>query len=194
MRFLFILTLCAGAGLASQAGAVSLGDTVTCSATLNYYCKHTPILATPISAIVGAGTEFEIDYVGSANGRFTVDFSDSHLKLTALSSFQSGAGLGRVLTFGDLTHPITGITSFLITLPRGTSTSITQNDFSVNQGAITLALDGTGISKGVTIDIGLASAVAPAVPEPSTWAMMLCGFGLIGAAIRCRPRASGGFA
>ncbi|HEY1154389.1 MAG TPA: PEPxxWA-CTERM sorting domain-containing protein, partial [Pseudolabrys sp.] len=29
---------------------------------------------------------------------------------------------------------------------------------------------------------------APAVPEPATWAMMIAGFGLAGAAIRSRQR------
>lgn len=35
---------------------------------------------------------------------------------------------------------------------------------------------------------GVFSMQAPAVPEPSTWAMMLGGFGLIGAAVRYRRR------
>ncbi len=191
MRFLFILMLCVGAGLAGQAGAVTFGDTVTCSATLNFYCKNTPISATPISAVVGAGSEFEIDYVGSANGRYTVDFSDDQLTLTTLASFTNGAGLNRVLTFGDLTHPITGITSFSVILPQGTSTNITQSAFSVANGAITLNLDGLSTSKGVKINIGLASAAA--VPEPATWAMMIGGFGLAGGAIR-RRRAQLGLA
>lgn len=33
-------------------------------------------------------------------------------------------------------------------------------------------------------------AIADAVPEPATWAMMISGFGLIGGALRRRPRAS----
>ncbi len=36
---------------------------------------------------------------------------------------------------------------------------------------------------------GFPSAQAPAVPEPATWAMMVCGFGLVGGALR-RPKPS----
>jgi hypothetical protein len=186
LRFLFALMLCAGAGLAHPAGAVTFGDTVTCAATLNYYCTLT-------SATIGAGTEFRIDYVGSSSGRFLVDFSDGQLKLTTLASFAaSGSGPVRVLTFGDLTHPITGITSFAVTPPPGKNTNITQSSFSVANGAITLAMNGVTASSGVTITIGLASAppTAPA-PEPAAWAMMVCGFGMGGGMMRLRRRARG---
>ena len=37
---------------------------------------------------------------------------------------------------------------------------------------------------------GTYRGVAAAVPEPATWAMMLCGFGLVGAASRQRSRTS----
>ncbi|SNS40706.1 PEP-CTERM protein-sorting domain-containing protein [Sphingomonas laterariae] len=36
--------------------------------------------------------------------------------------------------------------------------------------------------------------VAPAVPEPATWAMMIAGFGLVGGAMRRRPRVNVSFA
>lgn len=184
MRFLFILMLCAGAALAGQAGAVSLGDTVTCGGTFPYYCKNNPV-----SAAVGTGAEFVVSYNGSANDRFTVDFSDNQLTLTSLANFVAGSAQNRVLTFGDLTHPITGITSFAVTVPPNKGTNITQSYFSVANGAIRFALDGMSASKGVTITIGLASAPPIAlVPEPATWAMMVGGFGLVGATMRRRRR------
>lgn len=39
----------------------------------------------------------------------------------------------------------------------------------------------------------LGRAVTPAVPEPSTWAMMLAGFGIVGGAMRRRQRVSVSF-
>ena len=36
----------------------------------------------------------------------------------------------------------------------------------------------------------LVNSVQPAVPEPATWAMLVAGFGLIGAALRRRPAAA----
>jgi hypothetical protein len=187
MRFLFILMLCAGAGFASQAAAVTLGDTVTCSATLNYFCKHTPVSAVPIDATVGAAAEFEIDFLHSQiPGRFTVNFSDNLLTLTTLANFETSSAAD-FLTFGDLTHPITSITSFVVTVPKNRATSFTQSDFSVADGAITFDLAGQDTSSGVTIQIGLASIPA-GVPEPASWAMMICGFGMAGGMMRHRRR------
>jgi hypothetical protein len=192
MRFLFILLLCAGAGFAGEAGAVAVGDTVTCSATLNYFCKHTPVSAAPIDATVGAAAEFEIDFLHSQiPGRFTVDFSDDMLTLTTLANFETSSAAD-ILVFGDLTHPITGITSFVVTIPKKRSTSFTQSDFSVANGAITFDLTNEDTSSGVTIQIGLASVAA--VPEPAAWAMMIGGFGLAGAMLRHRRRAKAVFA
>lgn len=39
-----------------------------------------------------------------------------------------------------------------------------------------------------TIDFFTPVGVASAVPEPGTWAMLIAGFGLMGAALRTRPR------
>lgn len=43
----------------------------------------------------------------------------------------------------------------------------------------------------VTMDNLTYSATAPGVPEPASWAMMIAGFGLAGAAMRARPRVKG---
>lgn len=51
---------------------------------------------------------------------------------------------------------------------------------------------GNGIAPGATFDLNFASwdhtIYAAAVPEPSTWALMLFGFGAIGVSIRARRR------
>ena len=43
----------------------------------------------------------------------------------------------------------------------------------------------------VTMDNLTYSVTAPGVPEPASWAMMIAGFGLAGAAMRARPRVKG---
>jgi len=49
--------------------------------------------------------------------------------------------------------------------------------------------DGIGADDGLAIDnLELAASVA-AVPEPTSWALMISGFGLVGVALRRRPRA-----
>ncbi len=54
---------------------------------------------------------------------------------------------------------------------------------------------GTGLVNG-SVTLGhseafASAAVAPAVPEPATWAMMLIGFGAIGVAMRRSRKAKG---
>jgi hypothetical protein len=46
-------------------------------------------------------------------------------------------------------------------------------------------VNGSGVFSG-TLD---GTLDAPAIPEPATWALMICGFGLAGAALRRRPKA-----
>ena len=67
-----------------------------------------------------------------------------------------------------------------------------------NQGGYTaLNLSGAGITRvqfGSTnanwVADDLSFTVGGAVPEPATWAMMITGFGLAGAALRRRPRSA----
>jgi hypothetical protein len=47
----------------------------------------------------------------------------------------------------------------------------------------------TGASNGT-----FSAAVSGAVPEPATWAMMIAGFGMTGAALRRRPTVKVSFA
>lgn len=56
-----------------------------------------------------------------------------------------------------------------------------------------LDVDAVGSDNGLAVDnlsIAAVTAAAPgAVPEPSTWAFLILGFGTVGAALRRRPRA-----
>lgn len=72
--------------------------------------------------------------------------------------------------------------------------SITTN--AINIGFNNFAV-GTGLKSGniivssTTAAFTGAGAIHPAVPEPSTWAMMLIGFGAVGAAMRRRRKTAG---
>ena len=52
-----------------------------------------------------------------------------------------------------------------------------------------VVFDGLGGGGGFELD-NVALSAASAVPEPATWAMMLLGFGLIGASLRTRRRSA----
>jgi PEP-CTERM motif len=67
-----------------------------------------------------------------------------------------------------------------------------------NGGRVTYDFGGTDSLLGVTFASSQAAfeidQIAVAVPEPATWAMMICGFGLAGAQLRSRRRAKVTFA
>lgn len=68
--------------------------------------------------------------------------------------------------------------------------SVLNNGLGVSPTASTLLISfnstgGSPYSSSATLAIG---GQAPAVPEPATWAMMLVGFGMIGATARYRRR------
>lgn len=66
----------------------------------------------------------------------------------------------------------------------------TGNRFGPNSGGWWFAVDVVN-SNGVTGAVGAGAPVLQtAVPEPATWAMMLGGFGLLGATMRRRQRAT----
>jgi hypothetical protein len=48
--------------------------------------------------------------------------------------------------------------------------------------------NGSGVGDIRQVRVGGFAGSAPAVPEPATWAMMLGGFGLLGAAMRRKSR------
>jgi hypothetical protein len=61
-------------------------------------------------------------------------------------------------------------------------------DFALGAGTYTIALHGIGAGNAwdVLLDDVRLDATAAAVPEPATWAMMLAGFGMVGAGLRRR--------
>lgn len=66
-------------------------------------------------------------------------------------------------------------------------------DYAFNDGAKRIVLSGyRGAPKGATARIDFAFGEAPkGVPEPAAWALMLLGFGLLGAGLRARRAAPG---
>ena len=87
---------------------------------------------------------------------------------------------GDVLSSFDL-NGILGTTGFAINTIEGVTFD--------NDGNIYLAAElGEGPGGGTAALIGLTLNQQGAVPEPASWAMMIAGFGLVGAAMRRRAR------
>lgn len=125
-------------------------------------------------------TLFELDLGGYAGGDYTIPGL----------SVRDGAG-----------NVLYSAANYLV---RGSNGQFSTLDFGaapLTASALTFTIDLTGLG-GDSDNIGidnvrfgqrLASAI-PAVPEPSTWAMMLVGFGLTAGAIRRRRRPTVQFA
>ncbi|MEN2784928.1 PEPxxWA-CTERM sorting domain-containing protein [Sphingomonas qilianensis] len=106
-----------------------------------------------------------------------------------LTVFSSGSGFGNnILSTGFFTNTNSAdLSTFFATLTGGSvAFSLTDVDPFDNFYDFTQGIDG-GL-----IDVGTGPVVTPVpgVPEPATWAMMLLGFGFIGAAMRRKIRVS----
>lgn len=124
-----------------------------------------------------------------------VNFDDSYL----FTIPQNGTGSGSISTsFSSAANMLT-ITGLWIndvefTVPsNGSGQYLAVSDIPILSGVLnTIRVKGTTSSLGGTYS-GTATFSAAAVPEAATWAMMLCGFGLMGATMR-RQRTSVTFA
>lgn len=141
-----------------------------------------------------------------ANNSFTIGFSDANLSnpFSEILTFTTDVGgMLNILVSTTATSPlndtdfsrafltgsgISGMVSIAQILGDPNET-LALNDFQIGPGTFTIMLQGTpGTANGAlggTVAFQ-AGAVAAAVPEPATWAMMLLGFGAIGASMRRR--------
>lgn len=149
---------------------VAVGDTVTCTSLGGFGCSAG-------SAVVGAGPEFIID-----NNYMSMDFTTNQLTVLALRNFTLGL---TVIQFGNTTDPFTGFTfasqNGFIGLDAADITMV-GNQLQIDFRGTCFACGGQ-ITTGDTLVITFAQN---AVPEPATWALLIVGFGGVGAAMRRR--------
>ena len=111
-------------------------------------------------------------------------------EFSVLSPTASGIGTGALVLNGVTLLP----TEFLASGSRFF-------DFTQSLGAgdtVTFFVDPAGSfisdSTGLSLQVTNIAPVVGAVPEPSTWLMMILGFGLVGGTLRSRRRAATGLA
>ena len=181
MRFNFAFPVIIVACLCSPAGAATLfGDTVS----INLSSSDGSTGGT-WTVVVGAGYEGQyfgsqyFDFNGGVNGDLFTLFS-SFQSSGAMFSYAPGARVIWTLTSLDFGVPLLGFTILqspnAVTIDSLTATSVT---FSYADGQ-------TAFSQGTYL-YGQFITTVSAVPEPSTWAMMLLGFAGVGF-MAYRPR------
>lgn len=169
------------------AGAMAQGFTGAPVSEQYYFpdltSPYLPTVYTPQTFVIGAGQESTIVLEGVTT--FNIDFSDTALDIvfdTVLPSPQFAAASFNGLVF----------TSPAFSSIAGVSISATSNlaGFDASRVSVVgndLRLDWSGLSYDTDTVVGLSFAVAPgAVPEPASWAMMIVGFGVVGAGLRRR--------
>ena len=132
-----------------------------------------------------------------ANFQFTISQAMTLTVSSFTNSSIGGTGIFDFTSIGLFSGFITGLNTLGTPLQTGTISSdgntkrASLNQFSLNQGNYTIAYRGTvtGPPSGVGSNITFAAGeVAPGVPEPATWGMMILGFGTIGLVLRRRGK------
>lgn len=145
-----------------------------------------------------------------ANNSFSIGFSDANLAnpFTELLAFTTDvAGVLNILfntTAEDATNNVTFTNAFLTGSGITGAVSIAEilgdpnetralNGFAIGPGTFTITIQGTpGTQNGAlggTVAFR-ANQAAAAVPEPSTWALMILGFGAVGFSMRRRRQSN----
>ena len=128
----------------------------------------------------GAGSFFVATFAVAANSNYVLSFVASQLNFgSSIRASINGADAGTLFA------PDTGWTSFSANYNSGSATSVTLRLDAGNysQSYNDFAVDDVRFTGPAPIP------TATAVPEPATWAMLLVGFGAVGAASRRRARA-----
>lgn len=184
MRFL-TSALVLGMLPVSANAAVLLGSTVTEEYRFPDLSTPYPFAEyLPQTFVVGAGQESSI--IIETVTTFNVDFGDTSLLLDFDTVLNSPSW-----TSADFNGIVFSSSSFsqLVGVELNSTTNMTGFDLSrVTLAGNELRLNFAGLGYDTDTVVGLDFAAAQAVPEPSTWAMMLLGFGFIGGAMRSGQR------
>ncbi len=191
MKKLIFGALLLSAALVTPAAAVTVIGSTNGAPTFNR-----PLAGTPPTLLSGVGTA--VSYTVTA---FTVTTSGSYsFLMTGLTpvnwdtylglhstAFNAATPLVNAIVYND-DFPSIGLSGFTAALTAGTSYFAIATGFAnTDSGRYSLEINGPG-----TVVIG--GVGQGAVPETSTWGMLIAGFGIVGAAMRRRLRATAALA
>ena len=184
-HFLAGLALIGAVFSAPASATVSLGDTVTCGG-FSFECSTE-------RATVGTGSEFGIDF-GRFGTLLLADFTTGLLTISYANNpeLPDGAPFGETfaLFFSNETNPFTFAELGNVDGVEG----LDDSSVSVDGGFVTVNLSNVTFGRDSSLQVKFDRTVTPppagAVPEPSSFAMMILGFALVGFAMRRRTTAT----
>jgi hypothetical protein len=155
---------------------------------LGFYPTTMTMAATSMAAVTSTGPQFQqLGWTGNIRfGNATSAFLDVNFANATFSFDGTGGSASLIST--DPSNPIS-YTSNVLTLP-----TFDFRDFSLAFTALSPAFTVAANGFGTPFDANIAGSFAgsdrdlnpDAIPEPSTWAMLLAGFGLVGMTARRR--------
>jgi PEP-CTERM motif len=172
MKKLLLAALAISAAFATPAAAVTfVGATTLTDPTFNRPLAGLTGLSGVGTAVHYKATTFTVAASGSYSFLMTGAGAWDTFLILYSPSFNPATGLVNALIAND-DFPSIGVSGFTTSLLAGTSyVAITTGFGNSDVGEYTLEINQVG---------------AGAVPEPSTWAMIIAGFGIVGAALRRR--------
>jgi hypothetical protein len=162
----------------SAAGAQSFDGS-----TLNYQ-YYFPNNGVPYPAasngpfVVGPG----IEVTNVSDGRATLDISGSNIFIDFIDTSNWGQATFNGWVLSDQTDNLAAILGVSID-PSTNLGGFSLSNISFTDDSITVNWQGLDFTTSTVVSLNVAFGDA-AVPEPSTWAMMLLGFGAAGVALR----------
>lgn len=145
------------------------------------------------------GTTFSSDALDGSAARFVVEFSGDGFKVVAFRFDRRGNFINAI--DGDEVFSAGAVFQLPsrpneVATPPLNTTFVNDATYSFAFATLASTLDFFPDGGGVTLDGGfrpqitVSASVVDAVPEPTTWAMLLIGFGMIGASSRYRRRST----
>jgi len=185
----YVIAAAAAVGLAASAQATTIP-----AGTAGFVWTASPTIDTTAGTFAGSSL-FTTSATGGFAGSEGAGSSSGTLSFSNVVGTTLDAALANFINFGDFAFSVSKVTTQGYVNAGGSisaslyllGTTIADG-FEATPNSVTLTFNSTGGSP-FTASATLSnppSDVTPAVPEPATWAMMLGGFGLIGAAMRRR--------
>lgn len=179
MKTILALATVATALMSSPASAQA--DFTGATINYSYYFPTTGDLYTSTNYVVGPGVEV----LNVANDpAITLDISGNTIMVDYYRSANWSNFLFNGWVISDQINGLNDITGVTIN-PSSTWLAFNQSNIAFTADSITVNWAALNFSSGdrLLLDVTFAAA---GVPEPSTWAMMLLGFGCVGFAMRRR--------